>query len=173
MIQRMLDPNAESACELARETGVSQTTLSRWLRTATTVNGMAKNKQTPPRRSRPTENPDRRPKDWSPEEKLQAVLEASQIPDEDLGSWLRSKGLYKADIDAWRRVVFSALAGEGKTKKKSAGSTKASKELRALRRELERKDKALAETAALLVLKKKVQAIWGDEDDATPGKKGS
>jgi hypothetical protein len=42
-----------------------------------------------------------------------------------------------------------------------------------LRRELERKDKALAETAALLVLKKKVQAIWGDEDDATPGKKGS
>jgi hypothetical protein len=44
------------------------------------------------------------------------------------------------------------------------------REMRELRRELKRKDKALAETAALIVLKKKVQAIWGDEDDDTDPK---
>ena len=39
--------------------------------------------------------------------------------------------------------------------------------IRELEKELRRKDKALAETAALLVLKKKANAIWGDEDDDT------
>jgi transposase len=39
--------------------------------------------------------------------------------------------------------------------------------VRELEKELRRKDKALAEAAALLVLQKKVQAIWGDADDDT------
>ena len=56
---------------------------------------------------------------------------------------------------------------------KDKGPSKAeAKRLRELERELQRKDKALAETAALLVLQKKVQAIWGDGDDDTEAKKG-
>jgi transposase len=55
---------------------------------------------------------------------------------------------------------------------KSKGAAGQTKKIRALEKELRRKDKALAETAALLVLKKKVQQIWGDEDDDTAGKNG-
>jgi len=46
------------------------------------------------------------------------------------------------------------------------------KRIRSLEKELRRKDKALAETAALLVLKKKVQEIWGDEDENTTRRNG-
>jgi len=81
-------------------------------RAAKTVNGMAEGRRTSPRKNRQNENPDRRPKDWSPEEKLQAAL----------GSWLRSRCLYNDDIDALRRAVSAALADEGKAKECSGGA---------------------------------------------------
>ena len=58
------------------------------------------------------------------------------------------------------------------SKKKARRNTVDAKRIRALEKELNRKDKALAETAALLVLKKKVQEIWGDEDDLTARSNG-
>lgn len=64
--------------------------------------------------------------------------------------------------------MLHGLGKQSTTKK----STTEAKQIRGLENELRRKDKALAETAALLVLKKKVQAIWGDEDDYTVGKNG-
>ena len=60
----------------------------------------------------------------------------------------------------------------GLSKKRTREKSDAAKRIRALEKELRRKDKALAETAALLVLKKKVQEIWGDEDDPTAGGNG-
>jgi len=109
------------------------------------------------------------PRDWTPEEKLQAVLEASQLSEDDLGAYLRKKGLHESNLKQWRQEMIGALQNKASGKKISANSTEA-KRIRQLERELVRKDKALAETAALLVLKKKAQAIWGDEDDSIPRK---
>ena len=87
-------------------------------------------------------------------------MEASRLRDEELGAFLRREGIHEATLAEWKAVVLEAL---GPQKKTSADS----KRVRELEKQLRRKDKALAETAALLVLQKKVQAIWGDEDDDT------
>ncbi len=172
MVQKMLQPAAMSACGLSRETGVPQGTLSRWLRKARMVNGMSKQGEHPSRNGEPAA---RRPQDWSADEKLEAVIQASMLREEELGAFLREKGLHEADLVAWRKTVMAAsraaLAGE--RRRKSRKQTRETRRIRELEKELDRKEKALAEAAALLVLKKKVQAIWGDEDESTNGRKGS
>ena len=110
----------------------------------------------------------RRPQDWSAEEKLEVVMEAGRLSEEDIGEFLRRKGLHEAQLKEWREAVLGAL---GSRKAASPGKGEA-RRIHELERELRRKDKALAETAALLVLQKKVQAIWGDGDDDTDPKRG-
>jgi transposase len=172
MVQKMLEPAARSATALSGETGVPQGTLSRWLRLARIVGAMNGNQENPIGNGDPAA---RRPQDWSAEEKLEVVLEAAAVADEDLGAFLRTKGLHEANLVAWRKTVLAAsraaLAGE--RPRKSRKQTKEVRRIRELEKELDRKEKALAEVAALLVLKKKVQAIWGDEDGSTSGRRGS
>jgi transposase len=164
MVKKLAGPDQRTATTLAKETGVSQSTLSRWLREAGSVPVMSENKNT-------TEAQEflrkRRPEDWSAEEKLQAVIEAASLSNEDLGAFFRRKGLHEAQLIAWREAAMTAL-GSPSVK----GSKGEAKRVRELERELQRKDKALAETAALLMLQKKVRAIWGDEDDDTEARHG-
>jgi transposase len=112
----------------------------------------------------------KRPQDWSAEEKLQAVIEASSVSEEDLGAFLRRQGLHEAQLTQWRQLVLSGL--KKAPKRSGRASTAQGRRVRELEQELARKEKALAEAAALLILKKKVQQIWGDEDDNTPRKSG-
>ena len=151
IVRRLTGPDAQSAGSLAKELGIAQPTLSRWLREASEdrVSDMKKK---------------RRPRDWPAQEKLAAVTEASQLCDEELGAFLRRKGLHQAQLNEWRKAMLTALESPPTRKPKTSPEAR---RLRELEKELKRKDKALAETAALLVLKKKAQAIWGDEDDDT------
>ncbi len=160
MVAKMVGPDAMSANGLSGEVGISQTTLSRWLREARNVPGMAKKSRTANRKVRP--------QDWSPEEKLRVVLEARGLTNEELGAFLRKEGLHQTQIEEWAATAQSSLSARKGTKKASPES----KRIRELERELHRKDKALAEAAALLILKKKAQAIWGDEDDDTEPRSG-
>ena len=110
------------------------------------------------------------PNNWNPEEKLKLVLEAASLSDDQLGEFLRRKGLHETHLQQWRLQMLNGLDEPKKVKSKKS-SAKA-KQIRELEKELRRKDKALAETAALLVLKKKALQIWGDGDDDTTGKNG-
>lgn len=166
MVQRMAGPEGASAYALGLDVGVSQTTLSRWLRQAHTLgcmNDKPKNGNKPPRP----------PHKWTAKERFQVVLEAAAIPEDQLGAFLRLKGIHSSQLEHWRQAVeeasLKALSG---TKKKPKSSPEA-KRIRELEKDLRRKEKALAETAALLTLKKKVAEIWGDEDENTPTKKGT
>ena len=152
MVQKLTVPGASSATALSEETGVPQPTLSRWVREAGRVCGMTKSK---------------RPQDWSAEEKLEAVIEAASLSDEELGLYLRRRGLHSTHLTQWRDQFVAGVQA-----RRSKKASPEAKRIRELERELRRKDKALAETAALLVLKKKVQAIWGDEDNPTTRKSG-
>jgi transposase-like protein len=169
MVQRMSGLEKISATALSREVGVAQPTLSRWLREASTLDRMAK-------RSKATKSgkgaPSKSPRQWSMAEKLRAVVEAAELSDEDLGAFLRRRGLHEAQLARWREAIAGALDELPKSKSRGKPSAEA-RELAALRKELLRKDKALAEVAALLTLQKKVQALWGDEDDATPTRSGT
>ena len=89
------------------------------------------------------------------------------MSEQELGGYLRRTGLHEVQLEQWRRQAragaMEALQSKSIRKKASVEA----KRVRTLERELRRKEKALAETAALLVLKKKAAAIWGDEDDST------
>ena len=154
----MLGPRGMSANALAEEIGVHQSTLSRWVRAAEATIAPMSNAR---REGAPSEG--RRPEDWTAAERLQAVIEAASLSDEALGAFLRRSGLHEATLGEWRAAALDALT----SRKPSA---KEAKRIRELERELRRKDRALAETAALLVLQKKVQAIWGDADESTEPK---
>lgn len=146
MVQKMWPPNGRTAGALAEETGLSQPTLSRWLREARKVGVM----NTPAKK-------------WTLVEKLRVLIEASRLDESTLGEFLRREGLHEAQLKPWRAEVEAALGDASKRGKRSA----AAKRIKELERELRRKDKALAEASAILVLKKKAAAIWGDGDDDT------
>jgi transposase-like protein len=166
MVQRMAGPESLSATALAKEVGISQNTLSRWLRQASeaqpTVPPMTKKK----RQSRSTRR--------TAQDKLRLVLETSALSEEELGAFLRREGVHEAELEAWRTKAMEAAEEALKAPHgKRSENTAERRRVRDLERELTRKDKALAEVSALLILKKKVQEIWGDEDDATGTRSGT
>ena len=149
MVEKMSGPDGVSACSLSVETGVPQSTLSRWLRRYGTVE---------PGRS--TMSSKKRPDKWPAEQKLKTVQEYDSLPDEEAqGRFLRERGLYSVDIERWREEMLQALS------RKQSRKDPKNQRIKELERELRRKEKALAETAALLALKKKARDIWGDSED--------
>ena len=149
MIERLTGKDAVSARQAAQETGISQETLSRWLRDSRSLPLMAPRK--------------RRTKPWSVEEKARVLTETARLTGRELTDYLDRQGLLLAELEQWRL----ALDDEGRA------SVATTKRIRKLERELARKEKALAEAAALLVLKKKVEDLWEDEDDDTGEKSES
>lgn len=164
MVQRMLGPAAKSTYALSAEVGVSPSTLWRWRQAAhSNLGGMSKVPSSPPP---PSSSRPRRAEDWSPVERLRVLNEASGIADAELGTFLRREGLHETTLQQWREAALEGLSPQrtARAKQKAASEGKRVKELE---RELRRKDRALAEAAALLVLQKKVRALWGDGDDDT------
>jgi transposase-like protein len=157
MIERLAGPGAISAAALGKEVGVAQSTLSKWLRDASTLSSMGNKKD------------ERRvgaqsPRKWSGVEKLQIVLEAAAIPDAELGEFLRKRGIHEADLKAWRELTLNALEGSDKSTKHSAAADRRIKELE---QDLAKKEKRLKAVNALLDLQKKVREIWGDAEEPT------
>jgi len=139
MIARLTGKDAVSARQLALETGLRQQTLSRWMQETSSLPVMAAKR---PRR------------DWSIEEKIRILAQTTTLTGAELMGYLQREGVLQAEYEQWRL----ALSEEGRA------PLATTKRIRALERELARKEKALAEAAALLVLKKKVQALAVDED---------
>ena len=164
MIQKMTSPHRPDVETLSAEVGVPISTLYRWVCDAGKLSHQIN--APVPLAIVTTRGPAsmKRPQDWNAQEKLAAVMEAASLTDEELGAFLRSRGLHEAQLQQWRDLMLAGLEPTTVHRGKKAPE---SKRVRELEKDLRRKDKALAETAALLVLKKKAQAIWGDEDDDT------
>jgi transposase len=141
MVERLTGGDAVSARQLGFETGISQQTLSRWLHEACSLSLM------PPKPTR---------KAWSIDEKIRILAEASGLTGAERTALLTREAVPLGEFEEWRL----ALAEE------SGPSRVLTRRLRQLERELARKEKALAEAAALLILKKKVAHLWAGEDDA-------
>jgi hypothetical protein len=114
------------------------------------------------------------PRQWTAQEKLRVVFEAVHMSEEELGPFLRKEGLHGADLERWREAVNRAAEEALSNPRKKARKASAERQrVRELERDLRRKEKALAEVTALLALKKRVQELWGDEDDNTPRRNGT
>ena len=151
MVAKLARPYGISAVALSQEVGIPHQTLSRWVKEYAILGGNGGGKMK-----------SKRPEDWTAEEKLKAIVEYENLDEEQKGKYLRKKGLHSVHLERWQQEFVEAY---GSGKKKTRGGDPRQKRIKELEKDLRRKDKALAETAALLVLKKKAQAIWGDPED--------
>lgn len=152
ILRRMLPPNNESISTIAKEEGLSEQTLRNW-RDKARKEGYA------------APGTDSQPDNWSTQDKFLVVVETASMNEADLAEYARKKGLFVEQIRAWRDACVNANGGIAKEAARLNQELKDSqKERKKLEKELQRKEKALAETAALLVLAKKANAIWGDPE---------
>ena len=107
-----------------------------------------------------SEDPDssRRPRDWTSAEKLAAIVEVGRLSEEELGIYLRENGLHMDNISDWKAQIEISL---GRKPYSSKEESRLKKRVKKLEREVIRKDRALAEATALVVLSKKMRALWG------------
>ncbi len=169
MVLRMSERGGISANALSEEVGVSQTSLSKWLRDAAGVESVAKKVNGKSIKAKVG----KRPQDWTAAEKLEAVLESASLSGQELGEYLRRKGLHEAQLEQWRRRVTEASMEALQSKSSRKKASVEAKRVRTLERELRRKEKALAETAALLVLKKKRRRAGGTRTTPRSGRTGN
>lgn len=109
---------------------------------------------------------EKRPQDWSQEEKLQIIIACGSLDENAVSELCRKQGLYPHHIKQWK-ADFTCKSQSNNQVMNPGEMKHLKQEIKSLKRELNRKDKALAETAALLVLQKKVNAIWGNEEDSS------
>jgi len=140
VLARLLPPESAEVGTVANETGVSVQTLERWREDA---------------QSRPA-----RGRAWTAGARLEAVITAAAMDEAGKSAWCREHGVYPAELDKWRLSATTALAEPEEARASPQATRQDKKRIKELERELLRKDRALAETAALLVLSKKVAAIF-------------
>ncbi len=140
VVARLLPPESANIGEVSPEIGVSVQTLERWCEDA---------------RTRPT-----RSRAWSATARLEAVITAAALDEAGKSAWCREHGIFPAELDKWRLSATTALTDPVEARASPQATRADKKRIKELERELLRKDRALAETAALLVLSKKVAAIF-------------
>lgn len=136
---------------VADDLNINTYTLKNWMKTISL-----------PPKGRPLKSKPKRPQDWRPEERLAALQETYGLDGEALNAWCRERGVFAHDLEQWK----ADFCNHGTTDE-TGGATRTIRALKTenqrLERELNRKEKALAEAAALLVLQKKFQALLGGE----------
>ena len=101
----------------------------------------------------------KRPQDWSLADRLQILMESHGLDEEALNALCRKKGIFRHHLEQWQAAFTVDGAVDNRSQLRELKDTN-----KALKRELNRKEKALAEAAALLVLQKKYQALWEEKD---------
>ena len=138
---------------IADDLRIGYSTLQRWIQLA------KKNKLEKPETSMSKE---KSPQNWTKSQRLEAIMDCYSLNDEQLSSYCRKNGIYPHHVKEWKldfvseNQITEAVSRQEQKKLKQ--------ENKRLQKELNRKDRALSETAALLVLSKKCQAIWGEKE---------
>jgi transposase-like protein len=145
VVARLLPPESSPVDEVSNKVGISVATLERWR-----AEFLARASGDQPHR-------------WTPAARLEAVIATAGLDAAARAAWCREHGVFPTALDAWK---CCAIAGLGELGEESLTSRQENRRVKELERELRRKDKALAETAALLVLSKKLQAIFHEGEDA-------
>ena len=153
IVVKMMAPHNMSIVTLAEQSGISEQTLYNWRKKAKEKGGVMKSN---------TKNAT----NWSSANKFEVVLETASLNATELSEYCRSKGLYAEQIKEWKQICVNANATRMELSKLDKERTKEDKKIiKTLERELTRKEKALAEAAALLILKKKAQNLWRDLEE--------
>jgi transposase-like protein len=146
----------ETLAHIADHYGIGYSTLTRWM--LETKQGKLTEE------SMVARHKEKRPRDWTAGEKLQAIVDTERLNEQEKGRYCREKGLYHHQIDHWKDEL-THMQNDTKTGKLTAENRALKAENKRLQKELARKEKALAEAAALMVLKKKAQALFGSGEE--------
>lgn len=153
VLKRMMPPESSSVTKLSMELGISESCLYYWRMKA---------------RQKGVLMPDsnQKPEQWSSVNKFTVVLETARMSEVELSTYCRQKGLFVEHVKTWRQICEDANLCADKTSIDSRKESKQDKQrIHVLERELHRKEKALAEAAALLILRKKLDAFYSESED--------
>ena len=153
VLKKLLSPYNKGISQLSREEGIPVTTLCGWRDQQEKRGHMSSPKKTSTNQ-------------FSAAQRLQMIIETASLTELELGEYCRTQGLYTEQLKEWKdeliQIISEKKANSSEEKKESK---KDKARIKSLERELRRKDKALAETAALLVLRKKLQAFYGEGNE--------
>ena len=150
IVKKMMPPNNQSVTQISQESGICAATLYAWKRQF-----QAKGFVVPAKKSPPDQ--------WDAKAKLAAIIQTAAMNEAERSEYCRQHGLYPEQLDAWKDAFESSDTEAGPVTKAVLANER--KKYKRLEKELLRKEKALAEAAALLTLSKKAQAIWGTNED--------
>jgi len=152
VLKKMLPPNNVSIAALSKAEGISDATLYLWRKQAR-------------EQGRLMPDSDTTPNGWSSRDKFAAVMETAAMSETDVAAYCREKGIYPEQLAQWRVACEQANDWSQVSEKKLKEATQSErKKNKQLQKELDRKEKALAEAAALLVLRKKYNALFEDPE---------
>lgn len=155
VLRKMLPPNNEAIAQIAKDEGISVGTLYSWREQARS-------------QGRLMPDSDNTPNGWSSRDKFAAVMETAAMNESEVAAYCREKGIFVEQLGQWKAACEQANDWSQASEKELKSVTKKDrKKVAELEKELARKEKALAEAAALLVLRKKYNALFNEdpEDD--------
>jgi len=154
--RRMSPPHRQSVAQISAELGIHVVTLYNWRKTWRLQGEVV-----------PASEKD--PEGWGTTDKFTVVLETAGLNATELSAYCRERGLYPEQVERWRQASQDANEKPVLTLKEQKELERLraqdQKEIKRLKQELRRKEKALAEAAALLIASKKIQAFWGEDGD--------
>jgi transposase len=145
-VAQLLPPRSAAVEVVAREVGISAVTLERWSEEARTKPALGRA--------------------WSARTRLEAVITTAAMNETGKSAWCREHGVYPVELDKWLSSATAALAEPEELRASPQATRQDRLRIKELERDLLRKDRALAETAALLVLSKKAKAIFNTGEAA-------
>jgi transposase len=146
IVQKVTSPGGPSIMEMSKKIGVHNTSIRTWIKTYAISNSMKKSKE------------------WTPEAKLEAIIKTASMNENELGEYLRANGLHSTELEQWKQEFYSSQKSVGRPKLDPELADLRAKE-KELTKDLKRKDRALAEMSARIVLLKKSRLIWGDSEE--------
>ena len=145
VITKIVNRGEQTIAEVCRREGIALSTGSRWVLEGAIVPGMKTQKSSG---------------QWTAEEKFKSIVQSESLGEEELGLFLRKEGLHSHQVNAWRADILTALG-----RRPVGVKDNRDQRIKELERDLNRKDKALAEASALPILQTKVNLIWGNKSE--------
>ena len=153
VLRKMMPPHNRTIKELAKEERISEATLYNWRKQARDKGLLLPDADT-------------RPEGWTARDKFAAVIESASFNEAELAEYCRKKGIYLEQLSRWRIACEHANDWDRERNRQlKKEQNKDRKRIRGLEHELRRKERALAEAAVLIMLRKKVKAVWGDHEE--------
>lgn len=143
-----MSPGGPSIMQMSVKTGIGHGSIRNWIKLCGNPSSMKNSKE------------------WTPEEKLEVIMKTFSMSENERGEFLRANGLHSTDIESWKQDIYSSQRPVGRPKLDPELVELRAKE-KELARDLKRKDKALAEMSARIILLKKSHLLFGvsEEDE--------